>query len=621
MKRFPIEFLSIATALIIHPAFAQADAKLIWSNAKGVIPAADCKVDSSSEASMRISQHVTAGVEHAENLRTLKGKSSIEVIDGSLVKIIPAAKDIGRKYVQVVSGLTPAKILSVGEHAAARLNEGYLPDESLKDIGDYVLELKAGAPVVALDKKHSKIRGTFWQAAIKDNNYVVYNCGQGPAKKVYLAFDVYVREIMTPVARIGVNLDETQVFRSIQTYTADQAEKKIAASAAASGKPSGAKPPVSISQKPVAVATPKPTPTPQATPKPTPMPTPKPVSSVAAKVATAVAATKPPSTDPKPTLPKPTPSPTPAPTPSPSPTPPGPDQKPTAASQAKPDVPVIQGDLESVICIAEGTAQVHDQSLKKVLFTAKKNAEVKPMQTFGNDKQIKMIYGKTYTFIKAMFPEQHGSQKIGWISSDLVKPKSQCATAPQQKPITVDKNDETPSSSTMTITGLGDKNCCEFPLTGRPTTSYKSGMRRFGAGRGGGTRIHAACDLYRDDGDKVIAVAPGQVILPKYYFYQGVYAIEVRHTGGFVVRYGEVLGDDAPGIRMGAKVEVGQTVGYVGTVNSGCCSPMLHFEMYSGSESGSLTQKYSEGYQRREDLMDPTAYLSKWEQKKFGESF
>jgi hypothetical protein len=611
MKRFPIEFLSIATALIIHPAFAQADVKLIWSNAKGVIPAADCKVGSSSEASMRISQHVTAGVEHAENLRTLKGKSSIEVIDGSLVKIIPAVKDTGRKYVQVVSGLAPAKTLSAAERAAIRLNEGYLPDESLKDVGDYVLELKTGAPAVALDKKHSKIQGTFWQAAITDNNYVVYNCGQGPAKKVYLAFDVFVRESMTPVARVGVDLEETQVFRSIQTYTADQAEKKIAASVAASGKASGIKPPVSISQNPVAIAT----------PKPTPQPTPKPISPVAAKVAaTGAAVAKPPSTDPKPTLPKPTPSPTPAPTPSPSPTPPGPDQKPTAASQAKPDVPVIQGDLESVICIAEGTAQVHDQSLKKVLFTAKKNTEVKPMQTFGNDKQTKIIDGKTYTFIKAMFPEQHGSQKIGWVSSDLVKPKSQCATAPQQKPITVDKDDETQSSATMTIVGLDDKNCCEFPLTARPTTSYKSGMRRFGAGRGGGTRIHAACDLYRDDGDKVIAVAPGQVILPKYYFYQGVYAIEVRHAGGFVVRYGEVLGDNAPGIRMGAKVDVGQTVGYVGTVNSGCCSPMLHFELYSGTETGSLTQ-YINGYSRREDLMDPTAYLSKWEQKKFGESF
>ena len=594
MKRFPIEFLSVAAALLIHPAFAQADAKSIWSNAKGIVVGADCKVGSSSEASMRISQHVTAGVEHAENLRTIKGKSSIELVDGSLVKIIPAAKDIGRKYVQVVSGLAPAKTLSAGEHAAARLNEGYLPDESLKDVGDYVLELKAGAPAKALDKTHSKIQGTFWQAATTDNNYVVYNCGQGPTKKVYLAFDVFVRESMTPVARVGVNLDETQVFRSIQTYTADQAEKKIAASAAASGKGSAAKPPVSISKKPVAVATPKLKPT------PTPQPTPKPISPVAAKVATAVA-TKPPTTDPKPTLPKPTPS-------------------PTAASQAKPDVPVIQGNLESVICIAEGTVQVHDQSLKKVLFTAKKNAAVKPMQTFGNDKQTKMIDGKIYTFIKAMFPEQHGSQKIGWVASDLVKPKSQCASAPQQKPITVDKDDETSPSSTMMITGLGDKNCCEFPLTQRPTTSYKSGMRRFGAGRGGGTRIHAACDLYRDDGDKVIAVAPGQVILPKYYFYQGVYAIEVRHTGGFVVRYGEVLGDNAPGIRMGAKVDVGQTVGYVGTVNSGCCSPMLHFELYRGTETGSLTQHIN-GYSRREDLMDPTAYLSKWEQKKFGESF
>ena len=46
---------------------------------------------------------------------------------------------------------------------------------------------------------------------------------------------------------------------------------------------------------------------------------------------------------------------------------------------------------------------------------------------------------------------------------------------------------------------------------------------------------------------------------------------------------------------------------------------MLHFELYSGEKTGSLTDRSSKAtkYQRRRDLMNPTPYLLKWEDGKF----
>lgn len=90
----------------------------------------------------------------------------------------------------------------------------------------------------------------------------------------------------------------------------------------------------------------------------------------------------------------------------------------------------------------------------------------------------------------------------------------------------------------------------------------------------------------------------------------------MRHTGGKVVRYGEVTGKAAPGISLDRTVAPGQVIGYVGKVNSGCCTPMLHFEMYSGAASGALSQGGNK-FNRRSDLIDPSSYLTDWEKQKF----
>lgn len=143
-----------------------------------------------------------------------------------------------------------------------------------------------------------------------------------------------------------------------------------------------------------------------------------------------------------------------------------------------------------------------------------------------------------------------------------------------------------------------------FPLRSRPSLSYKTGGRYFGAPRSSG-RLHAGCDLIAPAGTEILAVADG-VLGASYAFYSGTDALEVTHTGGFVVRYGEISGL-ASGLRRGSSVTRGQLIAYVGRLASG--SSMLHFELYRGTSSGGLTVRSNPPYQRRADLVDPTSHL------------
>ena len=87
---------------------------------------------------------------------------------------------------------------------------------------------------------------------------------------------------------------------------------------------------------------------------------------------------------------------------------------------------------------------------------------------------------------------------------------------------------------------------------------------------------------------------------------------EIVTAGGI---YGEITGKVAAGIRGGAPVSMGQVVGYMGKVSSGCCNPMLHFELYSGARTGSLSGGGK--FRRRADLLDPTQYLRRWQETQF----
>ncbi len=143
-----------------------------------------------------------------------------------------------------------------------------------------------------------------------------------------------------------------------------------------------------------------------------------------------------------------------------------------------------------------------------------------------------------------------------------------------------------------------------FPLSTRPSLSYKKGARYFGAKRNGG-RKHAGCDLVARKGTAIRAVADGKI--EKYYlFYSGTYALEVLNTGGMMVRYGEISGM-GPGLKVGSDVKRGQLIAYIGELRSGAA--MLHIEMYTGTGLGQLTVRSNKPYQRRSDLTDPTPIL------------
>jgi hypothetical protein len=268
---------------------------------------------------------------------------------------------------------------------------------------------------------------------------------------------------------------------------------------------------------------------------------------------------------------------------------------------AQTEATIMEGELDLVVCITSGTLSVRSEDLNSVVFSVKRGDPVKAFQGWGEVKKTKKIGSTTYTFQKLQFPNRpEDAVDIGWVADTYIKNRSQCAGL--GTPTTP------PPPVTPPINGINDPGCCVFPLAKSPLVNYSSGVASFGSSRSGGARKHAASDLYRTKGDDIRVVADGSVIRGLYYFYQGTYATEVRHAGGFVVRYGEVGSKAAVG--QGKAVKAGQTVGYMGKTS--CCQPMLHFELYSGAKTGSLTTS-TKPYQRRSDLMNPTAYLQKWQ--------
>jgi murein DD-endopeptidase MepM/ murein hydrolase activator NlpD len=261
---------------------------------------------------------------------------------------------------------------------------------------------------------------------------------------------------------------------------------------------------------------------------------------------------------------------------------------------------------EQVIC-AKGVA-LFDNDLRTPLHSLEGGTRAKLFQSWG-DREIKRDSaedGRTYVKVQATSAEK--GAVTGWVPEEYLRAPQDCPGAESRPDSLVDE---------ILSGGVGayappTESCCEFPLGNRPTQSYTSGMRAFAARRSGGRRLHAACDLYRQKGDPIRAVTDGKVIRGLYYFYQGTYAIELKHTGGFVVRYGEITGKRA--VNSGATVRPGQTVGYMGKTN--CCTPMLHFELYSGTKSGPLSTGGNK-FQRRADLINPTRYLQAWEGNSF----
>ena len=153
-----------------------------------------------------------------------------------------------------------------------------------------------------------------------------------------------------------------------------------------------------------------------------------------------------------------------------------------------------------------------------------------------------------------------------------------------------------------------------FPLPFIPRFSYKVGGRRFGARRAN-NRIHAGCDLLAPVGTPIYAIADGEVVeASNHEFYHGTKALVIRH-GGFVVRYCEIRGFGPaiqklapPNGRQFARVKAGDVIAYVGRMIT---TSMLHFEVYEGTLDGPLTIRANKPFQRRADLLNPTALLDR----------
>lgn len=206
--------------------------------------------------------------------------------------------------------------------------------------------------------------------------------------------------------------------------------------------------------------------------------------------------------------------------------------------------------------------------------------------------------------LKTIFAIKEFQRRVANINNPdgRVDPSGKTLELLNQKSITVKKpaRDEVTANNSA-ATGF------KFPLKTRSPSSYKTGMRRFGSNRKGG-RAHGGCDLYAPVGTPVYAMDDGEVIQDLYAFYLGTYALEIKHTQ-FVARYGELRGA-APNIKKGAKIKKGQLIGYIGELK-GLNMSMLHLELYSGKATGALTVRGSKPYQRRADLIDPTAILDK----------
>ena len=172
-----------------------------------------------------------------------------------------------------------------------------------------------------------------------------------------------------------------------------------------------------------------------------------------------------------------------------------------------------------------------------------------------------------------------------------------CAATQEYLKMVVDKGGKVPPKPAI------------FPLKFRPLEGYHGGARNFGADRDNG-RKHAGCDLIAPIGTEIMAVKDGKITLGPYEFAGQTFAMEVDH-GDFMVRYTEIQDAFPAGIKVGATIQQGQVIAYVGAFHAknGKIKHMLHFEMYSKKATGGLTRRDNPPYQRRSDLVNPTEFL------------
>lgn len=143
--------------------------------------------------------------------------------------------------------------------------------------------------------------------------------------------------------------------------------------------------------------------------------------------------------------------------------------------------------------------------------------------------------------------------------------------------------------------------------------------------KGGGSRKHAARDLYTKDFTEVVAIAPGKVLRVAH-FYCKTHEICIHHSTSdgrqFILRYGEV-DPSTTTVKIGDSVVQGQIIGKTGILinektgerikpTRGKVVSMLHVELYTGAQGMNNADDLSPNtgvYSRRADLVDSITLL------------
>lgn len=90
-----------------------------------------------------------------------------------------------------------------------------------------------------------------------------------------------------------------------------------------------------------------------------------------------------------------------------------------------------------VVCVKARSLAVRDSRLRKVLFTADRNVELKPLQSLSSRALTKVVGGKRHAYIKVSFPKRPAGRNVGYVAADYIKRFSVCnpgAAAAAAKP-------------------------------------------------------------------------------------------------------------------------------------------------------------------------------------------
>ena len=575
MKNNLLKVLIMILTLISTKTFAnEMDRVFYWSNAKGFVKADHCKFEASNEPKFGIVYNFDT--DHVI-LEKNGGVSNLTIVNASLVKTKDTDISLDKFNVEVVSintdrvskpfsfGRFFSKSKSIANANAIRGDEGLVGSKYLKKLQTYIIKLN--------NKDYVDVLGGALSSVYHDDKFVKLNCPEFLEINDYTIFDIYSQKDGRVVSRVGVSLTETEIFKEVSISSKHNDTKYNSLdeiSFIPKDKGESLKSDPSFEVKEFA-----------------PVETNKNSTTTVTFIpSTPVVDNKPAFSDPQ-------------------------------FNQGEEDdfEESTQSGMSSIICTPLDYINVRNENLDQVLFTAKAKDRVNVFQGWGNNGIEGYVDGKLQYYIKGEFLDREASsQKIGYVVSTNVSSESDCNSKKLYTDIDLVVQD-------TSFTGLDDKGCCIFPTLNKVTARFNEGKRRFGALRDKGARIHAAADLYRYINEPIFSVAPGVVISDLYFFYQGTYALEVMHSGGFVVRYGELTGERALGASYGKQLEKNARIGYMGKVNSGCCEPMLHFELYSGKLKGPLTEIGVDNngikYNRRRDLLNPTKYLLEWQNEKF----